>query len=281
MLFGLLLASQFWLMSDRDAFWDAEKISNHTEFMQDSIQRITALDSRQLKGKNVLLLVHGYNNSPEEALSTYRLINMHLSSFKDSRRSKFYDLIIGYLWPGDDSSLEYYDAKRHVSKLAMTMRSHLEFLSASAARVDVLAHSMGNRLVLEALDYRTQGDKKVVHNLYSLAAAVDNESIEKNEKYYLSTQNCEKLFVFYSKRDDVLKWYYNIAEWDKALGCDGAEDPRKIPENVQLINYTNFIGQHSQYFTVLPIYDFIKKQFLAASVEKHVDLRHCHKEPIP
>ena len=77
------------------------------------------------------------------------------------------------------------------------MRSHLEFLSASAARVDVLAHSMGNRLVFEALDFPSNRGKKVVHNLYSLAAAVDGESIEKKEKYYRSTQNCEKIFVFY------------------------------------------------------------------------------------
>src|SRR5579871_3694222 len=140
MLLGLLFASQFWLMSDRASFWDADKISNHTELMRVSNPQKTAFDSREIKGKNVLLLVHGYNNKPEEALSTYRLINVHVSAFKDSHRSKFYDLIIGYLWPGDDSPLKYYDAERHVSKLAETMRSHLELLSATAARVDVLAH---------------------------------------------------------------------------------------------------------------------------------------------
>jgi esterase/lipase superfamily enzyme len=194
MLLGLLLASQFWLMSDRASFWDDEKISNHTEFMHgDNLQKAT-LSSTETHGKNILLLVHGYNNDPEEALNTYRLINIHLSSF--AHQPKLYDLIIGYLWPGDDSSLEYYDAKRHVSKLAKTMRSHLEFLSASAARVDVLAHSMGNRLMLEALNYHSNVTKKIIHNFYSFAAAVDNESIEINEKYYPSTLNCEKIFVF-------------------------------------------------------------------------------------
>jgi esterase/lipase superfamily enzyme len=269
MLSGLLLASQFWLMSDRASFWDAEKISNHTEFMQGSNLQKTTFDSEKIKGKNILLLVHGYNNDPEEALSTYRLINIHVSAFKDSRHSKFYDFIIGYLWPGDDSSLKYYDAKLHVSKLATTMRSHLEFLSDSAAKVDVLAHSMGNRLMFEALNYQFNMTKKIVNNFYSLAAAVDDESIETNEKYYLSVQNCEKMFIFYSKRDDVLKWYYSLVEWDKALGYEGAENPKKLPENVELINYTNLISQHSQYFTILPVYEFIKKQFLISNSEKH------------
>jgi esterase/lipase superfamily enzyme len=264
MLLGLLLASQFWLMSDRASFWDADKISDQTAFMLNSNPKKTTLDSKEIKGKNVLLLVHGYNNSPKEALSTYGLINIHVSAFKDRHLSKFYDLVIGYLWPGDDSPLKYYDAERHVSRLAKTMRSHLEFLSASAARVDVLAHSMGNRLIFEALDYPSNGGKKVVYNFFSLAAAVDNESIEKKEKYYHATQNCEKIFVFYSERDEVLKWAYRLAEGDKALGYEGDKDPKKLPENVQLINYTNFIGEHSQYFTVLPLYEFIRTQFLSS-----------------
>ncbi|HEY2810251.1 MAG TPA: alpha/beta hydrolase [Rhabdochlamydiaceae bacterium] len=263
MLLDLLLASQFWLMSDRASFWDANKISNHTEFMQDSNPKNIILYNKEIKNKNVLLLVHGYNNNPEEALSTYHLVNLYVSAFKAKAQSKFYDLVIGYLWPGDDSPLKYYDAKRHVSKLAKTMRSHLEILSASAARLDVLAHSMGNRLVLEALNYAPSGNKKIVHNFYSLAAAVNDESIEKNEKYYPSTQNCERIFVFYSRNDGVLKWDYSLAERDEALGYEGAKDPMRLPGNVQLINYTNFIGQHSQYFMFLPIYDFIKTHFLA------------------
>lgn len=262
MLLGLCIASQFWLMSDRASFWDAEKIATHTEIMQDSPVKDMSLAIEEIKGKNVLLLVHGYNNNPEEALSTYRLINVHVSAFKDKHHSKFYDLVIGYLWPGCDHPWEYYDAKRHVSKLAKQMRSHLEFLSASAARVDVLAHSMGNRLMFEALDYPSDQRKKIVHDFYALAPAVDDESLEKKEKYYYSTQNCEKLFVFYSKRDNVLKWLYNFAEWDRALGFEGAEHPNKLPPNVELINYTSLVGQHSQYFTVLPVYEVMKKQFL-------------------
>lgn len=269
MLLGLLIASQLWLMSDRASFWNDDKISDHTEFMLGSSLQRATLDSEKIKGKNILLLVHGYNNDPEEALSTYRLINIHLSSVKKGRGSKFYDLIIGYLWPGDDSFLKYYDAKHHVSKLAKTMRSHLEFLSDSAVTVDVLAHSMGNRLMLEALNSPFHMPKKIVHNFYSFAAAVDDKSVEVNEKYYLSTQNCEKLFVFYSKRDDVLKWCYSLAEWDPALGYEGAENPKKLPKNVELINYTDLIGQHSQYFSVLPAYEFIEKQFLISHLEKH------------
>jgi esterase/lipase superfamily enzyme len=252
-------------MSDRAFFWDAEKISNRTAFYQNSNPE-TILESKEIENKNILLLVHGYNNDAAQALSTYQLINVHVSEFKDGRDSKFYDLVIGYLWPGDDSGLEYYDAKSHVSKTAPKMRSHLEFLSASAAKVDVLAHSMGNLFVLEALNYQSSPDKKILQNFYSIAPAVDDESVEKKGKYYFSTQNCDKVFVFFSKRDEVLKWLYSFAEWDLALGYEGAEAPNKLPPNVQLINYTNSISNHSQYFTYLPFYEFIKQQFLLEPV---------------
>ena len=222
-------------MSDRASFWDAEKISDRTEWMKGpSFQEDTTLDRKEVRGKNVLLLVHGYNDSPQEALSTYRLINAHVSSFKGAH---FEDVVIGYLWPGDDNPLQYFDARRHVSKLAKTMRSHLEFLSGSASRVDVLAHSMGNRLMFEALN--TPSTQKLIHHFYSLAAAVGSETLEPNQQYYLSTQNCEKIFIFYSKRDEVLRWCYTLAGKGRGpIGYGGARDPEKLPANVQLINDT-------------------------------------------
>jgi esterase/lipase superfamily enzyme len=276
MLLGLLLASQLWLMSDRASFWDADKISNHTEIAQESNKKNRTLVSREIKGKNILLLVHGYNDNAREALSTYRLINVHVSAFMDSHQPKFYDYVIGYLWPGFDEPWEYFKAQHNVSELAKKMRSHLEFLSATAAKVDVLAHSMGNLLMLEALDYNSDREKKIVQNYYALAPAVDDETIEKKEKYYYSTQNCEKLFVFYSKRDEVLKWSYSLAEGHRALGFEGAEHLDELPQNVHLINCTSFVGQHSQYFTVLPIYEFIKNQFLLYPKRPQTSIEQSH-----
>jgi len=164
MLLSLLLTSQLWLMSDRASIWNADKISDHTVFMQGSNLTESAFDSEEIRGKNVLLLIHGYNNNSKEALSTYRLINAHVSAFKDNRQTKFYDIVLGYLWPGNDQSVEYYDARRHVSELAKTLRSHLEFLAASSGKVDVLAHSMWNNHVLEALIYPSIGNKKIDKN---------------------------------------------------------------------------------------------------------------------
>ncbi len=251
MLTSLLLVSQLLLMSDRASFWDPDNISDQTQQDTSSLQQ-------EIQGKNVLLLVHGYNETAEDALSRYRLINTNLST-------SAYDYVIGYLWPAYDDAWDYFKAKHHAKELSKTMRSHLEFFANSAAKLDVLAHSMGNFLMLEALDYHIHDHKKLVQNFFALAPAVDNESIEKKEKYYQSTKNCGNLFIFYSQRDDVLKWGYNVAELDRALGYEGAEHPDQLPKNVHLMDYTNYVDGHSGYFTFLPIYDFIKNQFFSQS----------------
>jgi esterase/lipase superfamily enzyme len=269
MPFCLLLAAQFLLMSDRASFWDPDKIAGHTKIARESTESAVALTSQDIRDKNILLLVHGYNNNAMETLSTYRLINANLSGLMSNQRANSYDYIIGYLWPGYEETLEYFKAKHHVPRLAKKVRSHLEFLSASAEKLDVLAHSMGNFLMLEALDYSPAQEKKLVRNYFALAPAVDNEVLERKEKYYPSTQNCEGLFVFYSKGDDVLKWSYSVAEWDRALGYEGAEHPARLPDNVHLIDYSGFIGGHSEYFTFLPMYEFIRSRTLPASRSKN------------
>ena len=256
----LFLASQLFLISDRDEFWNPDKLSNKTEIVQDNPHISLTED---LKHKKVLLLVHGYNNSAEEALKTYYLIHDKVETLTDPDGKKLYDIVIGYLWPGYDHKLEYIEAKENALKLAERMRKHLQFLSAKAAKLDLLVHSMGNRLVLESLNFVSLHPKrKLVQNYYALAAAVDNESIEKNNKYYISTLNCQHLYVFYSEHDEVLKFCYKIAEFDNALGYDGIENIKKLPSNVNLIDCTALISGHSLYFTAQPIYQFIMQQHL-------------------
>jgi esterase/lipase superfamily enzyme len=258
---ALLIASHLLLMSDREHFWNPDKISTNTEILWEENHKAVSSSFEGLKDKKVLLLVHGYNNSIASTMQTYHLIKKNIEKIEKQNGSTLYDVIIGYVWPGYQNTLEYYAAKENAHRLAKRLRSQLGHLSAATAHIDVLAHSMGNRLVLEALNVQpVKPLKKIVQNFYSLAAAVDGESIEKNQKYYNATLRCQNIYVFYSKRDDVLKFYYAIAEFDEALGYEGTESRKKLPRNVQLLDCSLFIKEHSQYFTALPFYEFIRKQ---------------------
>jgi esterase/lipase superfamily enzyme len=256
-----LIAAQLVLWSDRADFWDADNISKQTEELYENGQIGPMPNFPEFMGKRVLMLIHGFNNSAGEALMTYELINEHFSHLQDESGRELYDVVIGYLWPGNDRRTDYFSAKRHAEKLASRMKETLAQLASQALKIDLFAHSMGNRLMLEALKLLPcHPDKKPIENFYSLAPAVDNEALERGEEYYSSTKQCENIFVFHSEEDNVLKYLYLTAERDRALGFKGEENSRYVPMNVQFIDCTAFVGGHSEYFHTSPLYQFIMNQ---------------------
>ncbi|MCG8492526.1 MAG: TMCO4 family protein [Sneathiellales bacterium] len=137
-------------------------------------------------------------------------------------------------------------------------------MSDNGVTVDVMGHSMGARVILKGLKTKP---KKVVRNLFTLAAAVDNECLEKDEEFHISTKRCDSTFAFHSKNDPVLRTAYRIAEFDNALGLRGPEDPQSIinhssptspkPPNVYVANCRHIIHKHGAYKRSEPIYKYI------------------------
>ena len=75
------------------------------------------------------------------------------------------------------------------------MQSYLETLSKTAASLDVMAHSMGNRLILEALEL-SSAPSPIVRNFYSLAAAVKDKDIEVGHPFYQAALQAKNLLIF-------------------------------------------------------------------------------------
>lgn len=256
-----IVAAQLVLWSDRAGFWDPDSLAPKTEECDLSGNCEDMLMFQNFIGKRVLMLVHGFNTTAESVLKTYQLIQDNFSTLKDEAGRELYDIVIGYLWPGNDHGGEYYQAKRHAQQAAKHMTSTVQQLASTALSIDLFAHSMGNRLMLEALKpLPSNPSKKPINNFYSLAPAVDNESLEKGEEYYPSTKQCENIFVFHSERDDVLKYLYLTSEADRALGYKGEEHSKYVPMNVQFIDCTAFVGGHSEYFHTQQLYQFILNQ---------------------
>jgi hypothetical protein len=113
--------------------------------------------------------------------------------------------------------------------------------------VDINSHSLGAHVTFEALK---DAPATIVRNAWNFAAAVDNESIEKGERYYTATQRCQRFYVFHSKNDPVLRVWYRIGDFfdfDTALGYSGPEDPRAIMDysgNLTVINCKDVVASH-------------------------------------
>ncbi|MDP1608233.1 MAG: DUF726 domain-containing protein [Chlamydiales bacterium] len=263
MFAATILASMMWMISDRQEFWTADFHSNATQMHfvhEDGKFDAKKPKTSDLKGKRVLILFHGFNNDKESVLSTYFTIKKNIDAASSSAKKPVYDEVIGYLWPGCDSRLEYFEAKENVEEIAKRTLQLISLVASEAGQVDIMAHSMGNYLFLEAM--KNSKNTGLVTNYFSLGAAVDNESIQKGEVYYSSIKNCKEVYVAYSEEDGVLEYLYTLAELDKALGGSGIEDISELPSHVQLVDCSEIVDSHSAYFESPQVYQFIQKRVL-------------------
>lgn len=212
------------------------------------------------KNKRILVLVHGYNADEKRAVDAYHEVRGKIHSVLLSHGRGAYDAVIGYLWPGKGSAIDYFPAKENVELSAIHLRDQLEKLCALASKVDVLAHSMGNRVALEAMNHM-KGDKPV-RKFYSLAAAVDNEAVQTNGRYAKGIEKCERVYAFHSREDDSLKYLYQLAEFDRAFGYGGAEKSNKLADHVQVLDCNEVVDGHLKYRSTPEIFEVARKILL-------------------
>jgi esterase/lipase superfamily enzyme len=207
-------------------------------------------------GKKLHLLIHGYNNDEAAIRDSYGIIDSMMSTQGLVGPTAPYDMVLGYVWPGGDLGLAYFFAKRRADKAGPRVQTLLLSVASIAASLDINTHSLGARVALQAL----RGvPGKPIRNLFMLAAAVDDESIEIGEKFYSSTQACIGAYVFHSKYDPVLKVWFPLSDFDMALGLNGPEDPSAIIDhspNVKVVNCKKVIKSHTGYKSEPKIYQY-------------------------
>lgn len=223
--------------------------------LEDGLQTL----KEQVAGKRVLLLVHGYNNEWADVIRAYAVID---ASVRRLMRNK-YDLVVGYTWPGGDDRFDYFAAKTRAGALSPRFQELLRELHSRDTRpaaLDLMTHSMGARLSLEALSLLST--RNVVRNLFLMAAAVDNESVERGEEYFAANKRVRNSFIFHSKNDQVLNLAFRLAEFDRALGLHGPEDPADVMRHAAhtlVVNCKHHIKGHGDYKSEEQIYRFLNR----------------------
>lgn len=192
--------------------------------------------SKVTSGSKVLILVHGVNNEPAEALAAYTVI--------DQKLGDQYDHVIGILWPGGDRAYEYFSAKSRANSVGVELKKLIAMIDTTD--IDIIAHSMGNRVVLKAL----KGLNSKIRHFFSMAAVSDNESLEESEEFNSCFNSISSaVAVFHSSKDRVLKLAYRIAEFDRALGLTGPEDNAlvKTESKLWVCNCKHIVKSHGDY----------------------------------
>ena len=265
------------IINSRRSFTEDEIIAPADSFWEAPVQTpvpvprpvTKAQFDAQVRGKRVLMLIHGYNNMWEDVARAYGIIEEKISTVSAGQ----YDVVVGYTWPAGNDALDWFKAKKMSSVIGPRVSAHLADVLAGATSLDIMTHSLGGRVAFKAMDLLPAGR---VRNLFTTAAAVDNESIELDNEHYSATQKTATTFVFHTKKDGVLAAAYKLAEWDAALGEDGPEDPAAIIQhspNVRVVNCKNKVLAHGHYKHVDDVYGLIRAHLTApASVPQFVTL---------
>lgn len=221
---------------------------DHTEIGSlDFLQRLKDGEYRQ-----ILLFVHGFNNLPDDVFK----MSGKLQSLCD-QKSDGEVLIVPLIWPCDNDLgivEDYWDDQKSADQsgysFARVLEKFLAWRNSDAndpevapclKRINLLAHSMGNRVLRQTLESWNKYDLAsgvplIFRNTFMVAADVVNETLHEGQPGELISHASRNVVVYHASDDLALRaskaanLKNKIAS--RRLGHTGPENIDRTPRNV-------------------------------------------------
>jgi esterase/lipase superfamily enzyme len=214
------------------------------------------------RSPQLTFLLHGFAVNEREG-------RISLRNFAELVRNQLPNLdgdVVALLWPGDDllSPITYSLEERAADKTARMLADLIALTLRPATSVNFVAHSLGCRVVLEAMRWlRVRGltsDQVVL-----MAGAVDADALARSTRYRDAVSTAKRVSVLSSQRDNVLKFAFPVGDFlagvlfggytTRALGLVGPRNadtevvPRpvrstKIPDRDNVGHHDYLPGEH-------------------------------------
>ena len=238
----------------RDGVNDYIEIGNKAFFQQ----------LKELNGNTqILLYIHGFNNTGEPEVFP----NAEVLQGMFDEISPGLVHVVPLIWPCDDDSApayidDYWDDQRASRASGGAFARMLGLfdnwrkeeaakINPCTRRMNVLAHSMGNRVLRNAIDSWANDDKcgnmpKLFRNVFMVAADVVNQTLERNEKGRYIPHSARNVVIYYAN-DDLAMPASKIANLknmtvSRRLGMTGPESmsDNKLDKNVFEVDCDDF-----------------------------------------
>ncbi|MEO0768243.1 MAG: alpha/beta hydrolase [Cyanobacteria bacterium J06649_4] len=228
---------------------------------------------KALKVDQILFFIHGYSTLPEQAFEQAErlqqlLDSLQLASVRDAVKSPKI-AVIPLVWPCDNDFgrvQDYFDDQKAADASGLAyMRLMQKFLdwrvenstleNPCLKRVNVLAYSMGNRVLRGALSlsakyYPQSGLTLLFRNVFMAAADVVNETLESKQAGGIIPPMSRNVVVYYAADDLALRAskVANVgnASASRRLGHTGPEKMDKVPKNVFAIDCDDFNNDYDR-----------------------------------
>ena len=229
----------------------------------------------ELKGLNadqILFFIHGYSSLPEYAFEQTEKLQalldaLHQVNQRGSGKSPKI-AVIPLIWPCDNDFgrvKDYYDDQKAADASGLAymrlLQKFLEWREENSTldnpclkRVNVLAYSMGNRVLRGALQlsakyYPQSGLTLLFRNVFMAAADVVNETLEPGQAGSVIPPMSRNVVVYYAA-DDLALRASKVANVNKAasrrLGHTGPQRMENVPKNVYAIDCDDFNNEYDR-----------------------------------
>ena len=206
--------------------------------------------------RQILIYIHGFSNLPE---SVFEAAEEFQTLCNGKQAGEI--LVVPLVWPCDNDLgivKDYWDDQKAADASAYSFARVLEkFLAWRSSekynpqedpclkRINVLAHSMGNRVFRETLAAWNKYDLAngvplIFRNTFLVAADIVNESLEEGERGELICHASRNVVVYFASDDLALRaskasnLRNKIAS--RRLGHTGPENLERTPENVYTVD---------------------------------------------
>jgi hypothetical protein len=180
----------------------AQVYSGNGAVAQPALQMLSPAQlAAQTAGKKILFGVHGFNVSRDEGIRAFARLEPTLALASS-------EVFIGVLWPGDfwlpvvNYPFEGSHAMASGRNLAMFCNDHLD----GAAAFSFFSHSLGVRVVLEAIKYLDEKAQEICLT----AAAINRDCL--TAEYAKAATNARIVSLLASREDLVLKLAFPLGD---------------------------------------------------------------------
>jgi pimeloyl-ACP methyl ester carboxylesterase len=156
--------------------------------------------ARDVQAKDVVLAAHGFNVNREHGRNS-------LTCWSERCNLPSGYMLVGILWPGDSAFFPILDYPVEGLEAIISGKVLAKFLNqyaTGAQSLSLVSHSLGARMVLQALD----GLDRSARRLILMAGAIEDDCLV--NEYAGAAGKAQQIYVIASKEDRVLKFAFPI-----------------------------------------------------------------------
>lgn len=227
---------------------------------------------------SILLYIHGYNTEPFSAIGKGELLQHLLNKIEPNAVE-----VVTVVWPCiGDQVLDHLNVREYwgdqdaadmsgpifarvLSRFMAWQNEQDQQDNPCLKRVNVLSHSMGNRVLMNTLNYWATnfGDNSIpmmFRNAFLIGADIPSKALEDGQPGRFISLACRNVSVYYASDDkrmsqSKLANHKRTGVFGSRLGDHGPERPKKTMDNVYRIDCDSFNnefdpkGGHSYFLT--------------------------------